>query len=62
MGKKNHKKAIQSLQKRIAEHENKIQLELTKENPDRGLINHWQVEIKAFENGIKRALKRLGKI
>ena len=61
MGKKNHKKAIQSLEKRIIEHQNKIELESTKENPDRGLINHWLVEIKAFEAGIQRALKRLGK-
>ena len=62
MGKKNHKKAIESLKKRITEHQNKIKLELIKENPDRGLINHWQVEIKAFKKGIPRALKRLGKI
>ena len=61
MGKKNHKKAIQSLEKRIIEHQEKIKSELAKENPDRGLINHWQVEIKAFEKGIQRALKRLGK-
>ena len=62
MGKKNHRKAIQSLEKRITEHQNKIKLELAKENPDRGLVNHWQVEIKAFKTGIQRALKRLGKI
>jgi len=62
MGKKNHKKAIQSLEKRIIEHQNKIKLELLRENPDQGLINHWQVEIKAFDKGIQRALKRLGKI
>lgn len=61
MGKKNHKKAIQSLEKRIIE-QNKIKLELLRENPDQGLINHWQVEIRAFEKGIQRALKRLGKI
>jgi hypothetical protein len=62
MGKKNHKKAIQSLEKRIVEHQNKIQLKLLKENPDQGLIKHWQIEIKAFETGIQRALKRLGKL
>ena len=62
MGKKNHKKAIQSLEKRIIEHQNKIKAELLKENPDTGLIKHWEVEIKAFETGIQRALKRLGKL
>ncbi len=62
MGKKNHKKAIQSLEKRIIEHRHKIESELMRENPDQGLINHWQVEIKAFEKGIQRAFKRLGKI
>ncbi len=61
MGKKNHKKAIQSLEKRIIEHKAKIELELSNENPDLGLINHWQTEIRAFEKGIKQALKRLGK-
>ena len=33
MGKKNHKKAIQSLEKRIIEHKAKIELELSNENP-----------------------------
>ncbi len=61
MGKKNHKKAIQSLEKRIIEHKAKIELELSNENPDLGLINHWQTEIRVFEKGIKQALKRLGK-
>ena len=62
MGNKNHKKAIKSLEKRIIEHQNKIKTELLRENPDRGLIKHWQIEIKAFEKGIQRALKRLGKL
>ena len=62
MGNKNYRKAIQSLKKRIIEHENKIKIESSKENPDKGLIKHWEVEIKAFETGVKRALKRLGKL
>ncbi len=62
MGKKNHKKAIQSLKKRIIEHQNKIKTEFSKENPDLGLIKHWEMEIKAFEKGIQQAYKRLGKI
>lgn len=60
MGKKNHKKAIRSLTQRIAEHQNKIRLESEKENPDEGLIRHWQNEIRAFEKGIQQAQKRLG--
>lgn len=62
MGKKNHKKAIQSLEKRIFEHQNKIKTELLRESPDEGLIKHWEKEIRAFKTGIKRALKRLGKL
>jgi hypothetical protein len=61
MGKRHFKKAISSLQSRIAEHETKIRLELEKPLPDEGLINHWHKEIKAFEKGIQQALKRLGK-
>ncbi|MBP0010743.1 MULTISPECIES: hypothetical protein [unclassified Roseofilum] len=61
MGKSHFKKAILSLEARIAEHQEKIRLELNKEFPDRGLINPWQKEIKAFEKGIQQALKRLGK-
>jgi predicted ATP-binding protein involved in virulence len=61
MGKSHFKKAISSLESRIAEHKEKIRLELDKEFPDSGLINHWEKEVKAFEQGIKQALKRLGK-
>ncbi|MDB9516043.1 hypothetical protein PN466_03590 [Roseofilum reptotaenium CS-1145] len=49
MGKSHFKKAILSLEARIAEHQEKSRLELNKEFPDQGLINHWQKEIKAFE-------------
>ncbi|MDJ0903023.1 MAG: hypothetical protein QNJ55_29905 [Xenococcus sp. MO_188.B8] len=61
MGKKNHKKAIPSLNRRIAEHREKIRIEYEKDFPDRGLIRHWETEIRAFEKGIEQALKRLGK-
>ncbi|QSV65376.1 MAG: hypothetical protein HEQ26_15285 [Dolichospermum sp. DL01] len=61
MGKSHFKKAISSLESRISEHKEKIRLELEKEFPDKGLINHCEKEIKAFEQGIKQALKRLGK-
>ena len=61
MGKRNHRKAIQSLEKRIAEHQEKIRLESLQESPNSGLIQHWQKEIRAFEKGIQQALKRLGR-
>lgn len=61
MGKKNHKKAIRSLSQRIAEHLEKIRLELEEDFPDQGLIRHWESEIRAFEKGIQQAQKRLGK-
>jgi len=60
VGKKNHKKAIRTLTRRIAEHESKISLEYEKQNPDEGLIRHWQTEIRAFERGVQQAHKRLG--
>ena len=61
MGKSHFRKAISSLESRIIEHQEKIILELEKEHPDQGLIKHWEKEIKAFEQGIKQALKRLEK-
>ncbi|CBN58950.1 MULTISPECIES: hypothetical protein [Kamptonema] len=61
MGNKNHKKAIRSLNKRIAEHQEKIRIESEKHSPDEGLIKHWETEIFAFKKGIQQALKRLGK-
>lgn len=61
MGKKNHKKAIRSLTQRIAEHREKIRLEHGKDSPDKGLIAHWEKEIRAFEKGIQQAQKRLGR-
>ncbi|KEI68606.1 hypothetical protein A19Y_3872 [Planktothrix agardhii NIVA-CYA 126/8] len=62
MGNQNHKKAIRSLQRRIAEHEDKINKELQKDYPDQGLIKHWQTEIRAFEKGVQQALKRLRRL
>jgi len=59
MGKKNHEKSINSLQQRIVEHQQKIDIELLKDYPDLGLIKHWQKEIRAFEIGIEKAQKRL---
>ncbi|MGB5769067.1 MAG: hypothetical protein WBM32_04245 [Crocosphaera sp.] len=48
MGKKNHKKTIRSLMKRIEEHQYKIRQESLRESPDEGMIHHWQAEIAAF--------------
>lgn len=59
MGKRNHLKAIRSLEKRILEHREKIRLEQKKEHPDLGLIHHWEKEIRAFDKGIQQARKRL---
>jgi peptidoglycan hydrolase CwlO-like protein len=61
MGKKNHQKAINSLNQRIFEHQAKIQSEQARDYPDEGLIHHWEKEIRAFEKGIQQALKRLGR-
>jgi hypothetical protein len=61
MGKKNHRKTIRSLQRRIEEHLGKIRLERQKDLPDLGLVRHWEVEILAFEKGIQQAKKRLGR-
>jgi hypothetical protein len=38
MGNKHHRKAIDSLNQRIAEHQEKIRLESQKDFPDKGLI------------------------
>lgn len=61
MGKKNHRKTIISLRKRIEEHLEKIRIECQKDFPDLGLVRHWEVEILAFEKGIRQATKRLGR-
>jgi hypothetical protein len=59
MGKRALKKRIESLLRRVKEHEMKIQIEEAKETPDYGLIQHWQAEIDAFQLSIKKARKRL---
>jgi hypothetical protein len=61
MGKKNHRKTIRSLQRRIDEHREKVRIERQRGFPDLGLIHHWEAEISAFEKGIQQAKKRLGK-
>ena len=50
MGKnKRVRKRINSLEWRIREHEQKIALEKERFNPDVGLIDHWEKEIKGWQ-------------
>jgi len=51
---------MESLTKRLEEHELKIRQEMQKQHPDFGLIRHWEREIAAFQISIDRARKRLG--
>jgi len=52
---------IESLLKRVAEHEIKVRMEETKDDPDQALIKHWKAEISAFGESIERARRRLGR-
>jgi len=52
---------IESLLKRVAEHEIKVRMEETKDDPDQALIKHWKAEISAFGKSIERARRRLGR-
>jgi hypothetical protein len=60
VGSKGLKQRILSLERMIAEHEEKISAERIRDNPDDRLIAHWEKEIKAFRKGIDRAKQRLG--
>ena len=48
------------VEERIREHQEKIGREREKDKPDEGLITHWEREIKVFQEGIRRAKRRLG--
>lgn len=52
---------IDSLLKRVAEHEAKVQMEESKAVPDQALIRDWKAEISAFGKSIERARRRLGR-
>jgi len=41
-------------------YQEKIQREREKDKPNEGLIAHWEEEIRAFQEAIRRAKKRLG--
>jgi hypothetical protein len=49
------------LRRRITDHRIKIALEQQRANPDRRLIRHWEVEIKAWEETEKNLERRLKK-
>lgn len=59
---KNKQKSINSYKKRIQEHQDKIQKAL---NGEKGYykqtIEHWQKEIKAFENNIDKIERKYKK-
>ena len=38
----------------------KIRNEREKDKPDEGLITHWEREIRAFQEGIRKAKRKLG--
>ncbi|MBM4140192.1 MAG: hypothetical protein FJ242_01665 [Nitrospira sp.] len=59
MGKKEFLRQIESLKRRIDEHEAMINREKDKYNPDEGLIKYWEKEILAFKNAIEKTQKRL---
>jgi len=56
-----YRKKIETLQTRIAEHEEKSRLEKQKQEPNEGLIAHWEQEIRTFEEAVHRTKKRLGR-
>ena len=61
MGKRGLKKRAESLRLQILEHTDKIKKERDKLLPDEGRIHHWEAEIEAFQNSLKKVLKRLEK-
>jgi hypothetical protein len=60
-GKKGFLKQIKSLNDRKNKHEEKISTEQRKTSPDQALIRYWQRELRAFDEAILRAERRLGR-
>ena len=52
---------LDGLRRRISDHRIKIAIEHQRATPDRGLIRHWEVEIKAWEQTVKSIQRRLKK-
>jgi hypothetical protein len=61
MGKKHHRRQEESLLARLREHAQKMHIAALSSHPDEGLLRHWANEMRAFEIGIARARKRLGR-
>jgi hypothetical protein len=61
MGKRRYREKVRSPQRRIREHRSKINRERLKSAPDEGLVRHWEREVRAFEDGIGRARRRMGR-
>lgn len=61
MGKRSLRKRIRSLERRIAEHEEKIHREAACQDPTEGVVHHWLAELAAFRGSVARAKKRLRK-
>jgi hypothetical protein len=61
LGKRRYRRRIEKLEEMVREHQQKIGIERAKDKPNEGLIGHWEKEIRAFLDGIKKANKRLGK-
>jgi peptidoglycan hydrolase CwlO-like protein len=59
VGKRRYWRKKSSLETRIREHQEKIEREQQKATPDEGLIQHWEREIAAFQDGIRRVEKRI---
>lgn len=53
------RKGIESLERQIQIHGDKIQSELRKPNPDSDLIAKWERDIKGFNGEIEKKAKRL---
>jgi len=52
---------LESLRGRITDHRIKIALEQQGAHPDRRLIKHWEVEIRAWEQTVSNLERRLKK-
>lgn len=62
MGKnKDIRKHLKSLQRQVQDHREKIENELERDVTDFDAISHWEHEITAWEEKMKRLRRRLGK-
>ncbi len=52
---------LEGLRRQIADHRIKIALNRQRTTPDRSLIRHWEIEIKAWEQTVKNIERRLKK-